>query len=56
MNIPSVADILSDPASSYWLKYAVVEAHKRDVVDALHDAELLAAILKRRLDKIRTAA
>jgi hypothetical protein len=43
------ARILASPAASYWLKDAVRAAERRDIVDALRDAEQLAALIKARL-------
>jgi hypothetical protein len=40
-----VQRVLQDPAASFWLKGAITSALQRDPVDALRDAELLAAIL-----------
>lgn len=38
--------IVDDPAASYWLKQAVAELWKRDVVDALHDLDVLRELLE----------
>lgn len=43
-----VAATLADFSASDWLKNALRSALRRDCVDALHDAERLAAILDRR--------
>ena len=40
--------IVTDPSSSYWLKQAVAELWKRDVVDALHDLDVLRELLEAR--------
>ena len=40
--------VTEDPAASYWLKNALIEAINRDPVDAAQDAEVLARILKLR--------
>ncbi len=45
---PTIADILADPAASYWLIAAASTAIGRDPVDALADAEALAAALRER--------
>ena len=42
-------EILDDPTASDWLKGALRSALKRDPVDALNDALLLAATLEERL-------
>ena len=39
-------EIVDDPAASYWLKQAVAELWKRDVVDALHDLDVLHELLE----------
>lgn len=44
--------ILNDPSASYWLKNALRSATRRDIVDALNDAETLLAILQDRFDKL----
>ena len=44
--------ILNDPSASYWLKDALRSATRRDIVDALNDAEALLAILQDRFDKL----
>jgi hypothetical protein len=38
--------ILNDPAASFWLKDALRSALERDPVDAVADAETLAAALR----------
>jgi hypothetical protein len=40
--------VTEDPATSYWLKNALIEAINRDPVDAAQDAEVLSRILKLR--------
>lgn len=49
-NLPSDAELLANPCVSYWLKNAIRDASNRDVVDAANDAELLYAVLIRRVD------
>lgn len=46
---PTTDEILADPAVSDWLKSALQSAVKRDPVDALDDALVLAATLEDRL-------
>jgi hypothetical protein len=41
---------LANPATTYWLRDALKSALLRDPVDALHDAEELAALLQDRLE------
>lgn len=43
-----VAEVLADPACSYWLRDRIREALERDPLDALRDAETLVAILEAR--------
>lgn len=33
--------LLKDPSTSYWLQDAIVSARKRDIVDAINDAQIL---------------
>jgi hypothetical protein len=40
--------VTEDPAASYWLKSALIEAINRDPVNAAQDAEVLSRILKLR--------
>ena len=49
---PTVADLLDDPAASQWLKAALREAVRRDPVDALNDALVLAAVLESHLRRV----
>ena len=44
--------ILADPATSYWLRDAIVTAFERDPFDAERDALVLASLLTRRLDTL----
>jgi hypothetical protein len=53
MNAPAsqerAEDMITDKATSEWLKTALTSALKRDSVDALNDALALAGILEERL-------
>ena len=40
-----IPDVLADSAASDWLKSALIAALRRDPVDALNDALVLAALL-----------
>ncbi len=51
-SLSSPAEILNNPAASFWLKDALRAALKRDPVDALRDAEVLRDVLQRHLDKL----
>ncbi len=42
---PSISDLLGDPSTSLWMRNALVSALRRDLVDAVNDAELLAHVL-----------
>lgn len=53
--LPTVEQILSDPATSQWLKQALSSALERDLVDAANDAELLAKMLDFRSKTALTA-
>jgi hypothetical protein len=47
-----IPDVLADPAVSDWLKSALIAALRRDPVDALNDALVLAALLDARLREV----
>jgi hypothetical protein len=47
-----IPDVLADPAVSDWLKAALIAALRRDPVDALNDALVLAALLDARLREV----
>lgn len=47
------AQIVSDPAASYWLKDRIKELEARDPVDALRDAEALRLAASDRLTLIQ---
>lgn len=49
---PSVEQIINDPATSFWLKKALIEAVERDPLDALNDAVVLSRILQDRFDSL----
>lgn len=51
-DLPSIDEVLADPAASVWLKTALRSALRRDPVDAAHDSEILARLLEERCDKI----
>lgn len=44
----------ADPACSSWLQQALLDAGKRDILDALSDAEALVAILTNEWEAIST--
>lgn len=43
--LPSIQEILEDPAASCWLKHALRSALLLDPVDAANDAEVLSLVL-----------
>jgi hypothetical protein len=47
--VPAAAHVLTDLASSNWLKDSLESALERDPVDALNDALLLASVLDAQL-------
>ena len=51
-SLPTVQDVLDDPAASVWLKVALAKALERDPVDALNDALVLAQALDNRLREV----
>lgn len=50
--VPSFDQVLADPASSKWLKASLESALRRDPVDALNDALVLAAVLEQQLRSV----
>lgn len=52
--MPTVSDVLKDPAASTWIKNAIRSALDRDCVDAANDAETLSAILSARCKAIHS--
>ena len=52
MSTPSVQQVLEDPCVNYRLKNWLREALRADALDAYYDAQLLADILKQRVDQI----
>ena len=51
-DLPSIEEVLRDPAASLWLRNALRAALVRDPVDAANDAEVLAQLLDRRCRSI----
>ncbi len=52
MSTPSVQQVLEDPCVNYRLKNWLREALNADALDAYYDAQLLADVLKQRVDDI----
>lgn len=50
--LPTIEEVLRDPAASFWLKNALRSALARDPVDAANDAEILTRLLDRRCRSI----
>jgi hypothetical protein len=48
----NIEHVLSDPATSHWLKAALRDSLERDPVDALNDALALAGVLEERLRQV----
>ena len=44
--------VLSDSAASDWLKHTLIDAIRRDPVDAAVDAEILSQLLSRRAEAV----
>ncbi len=51
-DLPTIEQVLTDPAASDWLKAALHSALSRDPVDAANDSEILAKLLDRRCRQI----
>ena len=51
-----IRQILDGPGTSTWMKLALTTALNRDPVDAVNDAELLALVLRHRVEQISAAA
>jgi len=50
--MPTIDDVLHDPATSSWLRSALSSALCRDPVDAANDADILAKLLDYRCQLI----
>jgi len=51
-DLPSIEDVLRDPAASVWLRSSLAQALARDPVDAANDAEIFARLLDRRCKEL----
>jgi hypothetical protein len=56
VDLPTIDEVLADPAASFWLKTALRSALCRDPADAAHDSEILAQLLGQRCDAILSSA
>lgn len=54
--LPTIEEVMADPACSYWLKTTLQGALRRDPVDALADAMLLTDLLRSKLDDLLPAS
>jgi hypothetical protein len=52
--LPTIDEVLVDPAASLWLKSALRSALSRDPVDAANDSQVLARLLELRCDRFLT--
>ena len=52
MSAPSIEQVLEDPCVHYRLKRWLREALAADALDAYYDAQLLADILRQRVDQL----
>lgn len=48
-------ELLNDQATSHWLREQIESSKKRDVCDALADAEALVALLRQRFSVLSNA-
>ena len=48
--------LINSPSTSFWLRDALLSSAKRDIVDALRDAETLTAVLQAELNAIQRPA
>lgn len=49
VSIPTTSELLADPGATHWLKNAIRELERRDPIDAMNDAELLARWARERV-------
>jgi hypothetical protein len=54
-DLPTIDEVLTDPAASFWLKTTLRSALCRDPVDAARDSEILAQLLGQRCDALLSA-
>jgi hypothetical protein len=52
MSTPAIPELLSDPCITFRLKNWLREALAADPLDAYYDAQLLADVLRQRVDEI----
>jgi hypothetical protein len=53
---PTPAQVLADRSASRWLLAAIRDSLQRDPVDAANDAQILAAVFRRRAEEVLTQA
>lgn len=51
-NAPTVESVIASPATSHFLRNALLSCLDRDPVDAANDAEILAKLLRERADQV----
>ncbi len=56
VHVPTIEEVLADPAASHWMKDALRAALARDPVDVANDAAFLCALLDKRADAAMAAA
>jgi hypothetical protein len=54
--VPTVKEVMENPACSYWLKASLDTAMNRDPLDAIADAEFLVAVLRKEYQPMLDAA
>jgi hypothetical protein len=52
MSTPSIPELLTDPCITFRLKNWLREALAADPLDAYYDAQLLAAVLRQRVEEL----
>jgi len=43
------SELLNNPTTSYWLRDAIIQTGRRDLIDALADAEVLLEVCRARV-------
>ena len=52
VDLPSIDEVLADPAASFWLKTTLRSAMCRDPINDAHDSEILARLLEERCNEV----
>lgn len=45
--------VINDIGSSFWVKNALVDLEKRDIIDAMNDVNILSIALKKKWEEIK---